>query len=126
MNHLQTHLHLHLLMAGFWGSVGVAVGTTGVSDKQQLKLVVAFAMILHKVPATFGMVTFLLAAKWPRSRIKGALLIFAASAPLTALLTYWLLVRSSSCLDSTSHHRSAACCEFLLCSQQPARSKNWC
>ena len=72
---------------------GVAVGTTGISDKEELKLVVAFAMVLHKLPATFGLVSFLMASKWPRPRIRAALLAFAASAPLMALATYWLLVR---------------------------------
>lgn len=71
---------------------GVAVGTTGMSDKEDLKLVVAFAMVLHKLPATFGLVTFLLASKWPRPKVRRALIIFAASAPLMALATYWLLV----------------------------------
>lgn len=71
---------------------GLAVGTTGISDKEDLKLVVAFAMVLHKLPATFGLVTFLLASKWPTARVRRALLIFAASAPVMALATYWLLV----------------------------------
>ena len=62
------------------------------SDKEDLKLVVAFAMVLHKLPATFGLVTFLLASKWPRSQVRRALLVFAASAPLMALATYWILV----------------------------------
>ena len=71
---------------------GVAVGTTGMSDKEDLKIVVAFAMVLHKLPATFGLVTFLLASKWPPLKVRRALFVFAASAPLMALATYWLLV----------------------------------
>ena len=47
---------------------GVAVGTTGISDREELKLVVAFAMVLHKLPATFGLVSFLIACHWPLPR----------------------------------------------------------
>lgn len=71
---------------------GVAVGTTGMSDREELKLVVAFAMVLHKLPATFGLVSFLIACRWPLPRVRRALVVFAASAPLMALITYWLLV----------------------------------
>merc|ERR1712130_296636 len=71
---------------------GVAVGTTGMSDKEDLKLVVAFAMVLHKLPATFGLISFLIACRWPLGRVRRALVIFAASAPLMALTTYWVLV----------------------------------
>ena len=74
-------------------SAGVAVGTTGISDKEELKLIVAFAMVLHKLPATFGLVTFLMASKWSAQSTGRALFAFAASAPLMALATYWLLVR---------------------------------
>lgn len=75
---------------------GVAVGTTGVSDKEELKIVVAFAMVLHKVPATFGLVSFLMASRWPVWRIQAALLGFSASAPLMAIVTYWVLVSGQS------------------------------
>ena len=94
---------------------GVAVGTTGISDKEDLKLIVAFAMVLHKLPATFGLVTFLMASKWSAQSTRQALFAFTASAPLMALATYWLLVRRWLMLmhldDLLIHiaHAAAAC-----------------
>ena len=97
---------------------GVAVGTTGISDKEGLKLIVAFAMVLHKLPATFGLVTFLMASKWTAQSTRRALFAFAASAPLMALATYWLLVccwltqmHLNDLLILTTH--AAAACQCL-------------
>lgn len=59
---------------------GVAVGTTGMSGKEKLKLVVAFAMVLHKLPATFGLISFLIACRWPLPRL--AIAVFAESRSL--------------------------------------------
>ena len=79
------------------------MGSIGVSDKAELKIVVAFAMILHKLPATFGLVTFLVSCKWTRGGVFQALIGFASSAPLMALATYWTLV-------SRSINHSHGCC----------------
>ncbi|VVD02981.1 unnamed protein product [Leptidea sinapis] len=54
-----------------------------------LLLIVFLAIMLHKAPAAFGLVTFLLHAGLDRNRIRKHLLIFSCSAPLLALLTYF-------------------------------------
>lgn len=45
--------------------------------------------MLHKAPAAFGLVSFLLHEKIDRQRIRRHLVIFSSSAPLLTLLTYF-------------------------------------
>lgn len=45
--------------------------------------------MLHKAPAAFGLVSFLLHEKIDRQRIRKHLAIFSSSAPLLTLLTYF-------------------------------------
>jgi hypothetical protein len=52
--------------------------------------------MLHKAPASFGLVTFLLHEGLDRQKIKKHLLIFALSAPLATLLTYSILMNTSA------------------------------
>jgi zinc transporter ZupT len=101
----------------------VAVGTTGMSGKEELKLVVAIAMMLHKLPATFGLVSFLIACRWPLPRVRRALLVFAASAPLMALATYWFLVTPdprSPLPPSGTHHKQSNTPQLAGPTSQPA------
>ncbi|OBS65121.1 hypothetical protein A6R68_06346, partial [Neotoma lepida] len=48
----------------------------------------AAAIMLHKAPAAFGLVSFLMHAGLERNRIRKHLLVFALAAPATSMLTY--------------------------------------
>lgn len=60
-----------------------------------LELIVFFAIILHKVPSAFGLAAFLIRRGVSRPVIRKHLTVFSAAAPLSALLTYLLLIGSS-------------------------------
>ena len=47
--------------------------------------------MLHKAPAAFGLVTFLLHEQMERTKIRKHLLTFSFAAPTLALITYILL-----------------------------------
>lgn len=67
---------------------GVAMGAAIMMQKSHLTLIVFIAIMLHKAPAAFGLVTFLLHDGFDRPRIRRHLFIFAASAPIACILTY--------------------------------------
>lgn len=52
-------------------------------------MIVFLAIMLHKAPAAFGLVSFLLHEGVERQRIRKHLAIFSLSAPLLTLLTYF-------------------------------------
>uniref|UniRef100_T1JMB8 Zinc transporter ZIP9 n=1 Tax=Strigamia maritima TaxID=126957 RepID=T1JMB8_STRMM len=68
---------------------GVALGAAATTSHTDVEMIVFIAIMLHKAPAAFGLVTFLLHAGLDRSRIKRHLLIFALSAPVLAIVTYF-------------------------------------
>jgi len=70
---------------------GVALGAASGSAHSEIQLIVFLAIMLHKAPASFGLVTFLLHEGLDKARIRRHLLIFALSAPLAAVLTYFFI-----------------------------------
>ncbi|XP_037949621.1 zinc transporter ZIP9 [Teleopsis dalmanni] len=68
---------------------GVALGAAATTSQKDVEIIVFIAIMLHKAPAAFGLVTFLLHEKVERQRIRRHLLIFSVSAPLFTLLTYF-------------------------------------
>ncbi len=68
---------------------GVALGAAGATSHQDVEMIVFLAIMLHKAPAAFGLVTFLLHEGIERQRIRRHLAIFSASAPLFTLITYF-------------------------------------
>ncbi|CAG9794381.1 unnamed protein product [Diatraea saccharalis] len=68
---------------------GIALGAAATTSHADVELIVFLAIMLHKAPAAFGLVTFLLHAGLDRNRIRKHLLIFSCSAPLLAMLTYF-------------------------------------
>ncbi|XP_013176239.1 PREDICTED: zinc transporter ZIP9 [Papilio xuthus] len=68
---------------------GIALGAAATTSHADVELIVFLAIMLHKAPAAFGLVTFLMHAGLERNRIRKHLLIFSCSAPLLALLTYF-------------------------------------
>ncbi|GIL79052.1 hypothetical protein Vretifemale_8456 [Volvox reticuliferus] len=77
-------------------SDGLAVGAAslgggGGGGPSALSLSVAAAIMMHKLPVTLGLTTYLREAGWRRGAVLQALLSFSASAPLAALAAYYLL-----------------------------------
>lgn len=68
---------------------GVALGAAATTSHQDVEIIVFLAIMLHKAPAAFGLVSFLLHEKVERQQIRRHLGIFSLSAPLLTLLTYF-------------------------------------
>ncbi|KAG5452950.1 Zinc transporter ZIP9 [Clonorchis sinensis] len=67
---------------------GLALGAAFASEQVRLELVLFLAIILHKIPAAFGLCCYLIHEGFSRDTIRIHLIIFAAASPLAALLTY--------------------------------------
>jgi len=74
---------------------GVALGAAVSTSKTEVEVIVFVAIMLHKAPAAFGLSTFLLHEGFVRNRIRKHLLVFAAAAPIMAMVTYFGLSQSS-------------------------------
>ncbi|VDD90318.1 unnamed protein product [Enterobius vermicularis] len=74
---------------------GVALGSASATKRTDVQFIVFLAIMLHKAPAAFGLVSFLLVEGLERARVKRHLLAFSLSAPITALLTFYILVAGS-------------------------------
>jgi zinc transporter ZupT len=72
-------------------SAAVSANTKGDSSAVSLDVIVFLAIMVHKAPAAFGLATVLLGDGWPRNRIRVTLTAFAATAPMGAVLTFFLL-----------------------------------
>merc|ERR1719369_1455926 len=82
---------------------GIALGAAATTHQTDVEIIVFLAIMLHKAPASFGLVTYLLHEGLERSRIKKHLLVFALAAPLFAILTYLLLtLQGQGNLDTLS------------------------
>ncbi|XP_058815248.1 zinc transporter ZIP9 [Topomyia yanbarensis] len=68
---------------------GVALGAAATTSHSDVEIIVFLAIMLHKAPAAFGLVSFLLHEGIERQRIRKHLLIFSLSAPLLTILTYF-------------------------------------
>uniref|UniRef100_A0A667Y6N3 Zinc transporter ZIP9 n=1 Tax=Myripristis murdjan TaxID=586833 RepID=A0A667Y6N3_9TELE len=77
---------------------GIALGAAMFSAEETVKVIVFFAVILHKAPTAFALVSFLMHAGLGRKDIQVHLLCFSAVAPLFAICTYVILhmVRSTN------------------------------
>jgi len=87
---------------------GVALGAAAKSSHKEVEMIVFLAIMLHKAPAAFGLVTFLLSEGLDRTRIRRHLLVFAAAAPITALVTFFGLSQQNKENLSSSHTTGAA------------------
>uniref|UniRef100_A0AAZ3S8A3 Zinc transporter ZIP9 n=1 Tax=Oncorhynchus tshawytscha TaxID=74940 RepID=A0AAZ3S8A3_ONCTS len=70
---------------------GVALGAAASTSQTSVQLIVFAAIMLHKAPAAFGLVSFLMHAGLERNRIRKHLLAFALAAPVS-----WLSMISSN------------------------------
>jgi len=87
---------------------GVALGAAAKSSHKEVEMIVFLAIMLHKAPAAFGLVTFLLSEGLDRVRIRRHLLVFAAAAPITALVTFFGLSQQNKENLSSSHTTGSA------------------
>ncbi|XP_061699742.1 zinc transporter ZIP9 [Syngnathoides biaculeatus] len=74
---------------------GVALGAAASTSQTSVQLIVFVAIMLHKAPAAFGLVSFLMHAGLERNRIRKHLLVFALAAPVLAMVTFLGLSQSS-------------------------------
>ncbi|KAK2892148.1 zinc transporter ZIP9 isoform X2 [Channa argus] len=74
---------------------GVALGAAASTSQTSVQLIVFVAIMLHKAPAAFGLVSFLMHAGLERNRIRKHLLVFALAAPILSMLTFLGLSQSS-------------------------------
>lgn len=68
---------------------GVALGAAAKTSHSDVEMIVFLAIMLHKAPAAFGLVSFLLHEGIDRQQIRRHLGIFSMSAPLLTLITYF-------------------------------------
>ncbi|XP_066593275.1 zinc transporter ZIP9 [Prorops nasuta] len=68
---------------------GVALGAAASTSQADVEMIVFLAIMLHKAPAAFGLVSFLLHEGVDRKRIGKHLLVFSLAAPCLAVLTYF-------------------------------------
>ncbi|XP_057319005.1 zinc transporter ZIP9 [Microplitis mediator] len=68
---------------------GVALGAAATTSQADVEVIVFLAIMLHKAPAAFGLVSFLLHEGVDRKKIGRHLLVFSLSAPCLALVTYF-------------------------------------
>jgi len=73
------------------GVDGLALGAAAASTQTDIEMIVFIAIMLHKAPASFGLVSFLLHEGLDRVRARRHLFIFALAAPVMAMVTYFLL-----------------------------------
>ena len=83
---------------------GIAMGAAAATRQVDVEMIVFLAIMLHKAPAAFGLVTFLMHENVDRNRIRKHLLTFAFAAPVMALSTFLLLVANKGdSTDTVSH-----------------------
>ncbi|GMT11761.1 hypothetical protein PFISCL1PPCAC_3058, partial [Pristionchus fissidentatus] len=75
---------------------GIALGSASAINKSSVQMIVFLAIILHKAPSSFGLVSFLLMEGLDKPRVRKHLLIFSLAAPIGALVTYAVLITYSS------------------------------
>ncbi|KAG7275665.1 hypothetical protein CRUP_009631 [Coryphaenoides rupestris] len=90
---------------------GVALGAAVASPNMAVQIIVFVAVIMHKAPAAFAMVSFLLHVGVDKKLIQGHLLAFSAAAPIFAIATFFILTASS---ESSQHRLTATAVGMLF------------
>lgn len=68
---------------------GVALGAAATTTHMDVEMIIFVAIMLHKAPASFALVSFLLHEGLDRYWIRKHLLIFCLSAPVFAIITFF-------------------------------------
>merc|ERR1719312_1956649 len=71
---------------------GIALGAAATTNQTDVEMIVFLAIMLHKAPASFGLVTYLLHEGLDRARVRKHLLVFCLAAPSAAIATFLLLL----------------------------------
>jgi len=74
---------------------GIALGAAATTNQTDVEMIVFLAIMLHKAPASFGLVTYLLHEGLDRARVRKHLLVFCLAAPSAAIATFLLLLSRS-------------------------------
>lgn len=74
---------------------GVALGAAATTSNLDTEAVVFLAIMLHKAPAAFALVSFLMHEAVERPTIRKHLLIFSLAAPLLAIITFLAINRGA-------------------------------
>ncbi|GMR59791.1 hypothetical protein PMAYCL1PPCAC_29986, partial [Pristionchus mayeri] len=85
---------------------GIALGAASAINKSSVQMIVFLAIILHKAPSSFGLVSFLLMEGLDKARVRKHLLIFALAAPIGALVTFFVLVTYANDASASSSMRT--------------------
>ncbi|CAL8094157.1 unnamed protein product [Calicophoron daubneyi] len=93
---------------------GLALGAAFAVGQQQLEIILSLAILLHKVPAAFGLGCYLVHEGFSRDQIRLHLLVFAFAAPLASIVTYVYLALPSVAADNTLIAASAKRTGFAL------------
>ncbi|PAV58910.1 hypothetical protein WR25_08897 isoform B [Diploscapter pachys] len=80
---------------------GIALGSASSINRPDIQFIVFLAIMLHKGPASFGLVSFLLMEGLDARTVKKHLLVFSSAAPLAALFTYVSLRNVGESLDKS-------------------------
>ncbi|KAJ2457948.1 hypothetical protein GGI02_006068 [Coemansia sp. RSA 2322] len=99
-------------------ALGAAVASASAADagkdggdehSSSLEIIVFMALLLHKAPAAFGLITTLKQQGYAAYKLSVWLTVFAASAPLAALATYsvFLLAQPATSAPSSDHQKQA-------------------
>ncbi|KAK6753515.1 hypothetical protein RB195_012855 [Necator americanus] len=70
---------------------GIALGSASTTNKSDVQLIVFIAIMLHKAPAAFGLVSFLLMEGIDARNARKHLLVFSCAAPFAAIITFIVL-----------------------------------
>lgn len=86
-------MHIHLPIERWLNNVNKCIfaisGAAATTTRAEIEMIVFLAIMLHKAPAAFALVSFLLHEGLDRTTIKRHLLLFSAAAPILAMTTYF-------------------------------------
>ncbi|KAL3205428.1 hypothetical protein MRX96_011315 [Rhipicephalus microplus] len=91
---ISQHKH-HKALAMAVSADGVALGAAATTSNLDTEAVVFLAIMLHKAPAAFALVSFLMHETVERSTIRKHLLVFSLAAPLLAVITFLAINRGA-------------------------------
>ncbi|KAJ2064687.1 hypothetical protein GGI17_000829 [Coemansia sp. S146] len=98
-------------------ALGAAVASAHAADNgkdsddvhsSSLEIIVFMALLLHKAPAAFGLITTLKQQGYAAYKLSVWLTVFAASAPLAALATFSIFLLAQPASPAGGHHEKPA------------------
>lgn len=90
---------------------GIALGAAAATSRTDVEMIVFIAIMLHKAPAAFGLVSFLIHEGLERARVRKHLTIFAMAAPIMAIVTFAVL-KSQNSLNLVTSDSTGLCMLF--------------